>query len=305
MDNLADFPLPVWSVDFSTDIPPLEDVPAVADWLSTRTRSLNIKKGDRDKVDTTTNKYDAQSQTASAAKKQMPSSSKKKCEKDTFGGLPKGFLNSKKQTRTNTGIKCLNAQTPCAKKSPLLIAEVQEALKDDQPPSSNAWMTDNLLSWIEKNPCLAKKMKDPRISNAMTMFQTNPKQAMAKYANDKEMQNFFQQFSAVLGDHFQSLAREQDLQNNSTLRYKGADNVCGIVPHDPMRPSAEEEEQMKRILAMEDVAEILRDPRIGKLFEIIRASGSQDFRRVLQASPPDIQKKLHRLIEVGLFNVSS
>lgn len=63
------------------------------------------------------------------------------------------------------------------------------------------WMTDDLLSQIEKNETLVKKLQDPRFMEAVNLFQTNPTAAMERYKNDKETQDAFMQFCGLMGKH--------------------------------------------------------------------------------------------------------
>lgn len=50
--------------------------------------------------------------------------------------------------------------------------------------SSTGWVTDSLLSKIEKDPTLSKAFQDPAMAQALAQFQTNPQLALAA-ANDK------------------------------------------------------------------------------------------------------------------------
>ena len=41
---------------------------------------------------------------------------------------------------------------------------------------------------------------------ALTLFQTNPKEAMLKYGNNKEIMDGLQEFTKIMGSQFQNLA---------------------------------------------------------------------------------------------------
>ena len=44
---------------------------------------------------------------------------------------------------------------------------------------------------------------------AIDMFKTNPKEAMAKYGNNKEFMEGFMEFSKMMGMQFQNLADQE------------------------------------------------------------------------------------------------
>ena len=71
------------------------------------------------------------------------------------------------------------------------------------------WITEDLLSKVEKNPKLLKQLEDERFSQALTAFQANPQQAMLAVQNDPEVKEFIQEFCGLLGDHFASLGEEE------------------------------------------------------------------------------------------------
>ena len=61
------------------------------------------------------------------------------------------------------------------------------------------WITDDLLSKIEKNEGFAKKLTNPKFMQAISEFQTNPQAAIRKYQDNAEMQTFLKDFCALLG----------------------------------------------------------------------------------------------------------
>lgn len=48
-------------------------------------------------------------------------------------------------------------------------------------------MTNNFLSNVEKNDKIQKLFTNPEYMKAISEFQTNPKEAMMKYGNNKEV----------------------------------------------------------------------------------------------------------------------
>ena len=61
------------------------------------------------------------------------------------------------------------------------------------------WLTEDLLSNIQKNETLANRLSDPSFTRAISEFQTNPQAAMLKYQNNPEMQQFLKDFCGILG----------------------------------------------------------------------------------------------------------
>lgn len=54
------------------------------------------------------------------------------------------------------------------------------------------WMTDNFLEKVTGNSKISKLFTNPEYMKAIDMFKTNPKEAMAKYGNNKEFMEAFQ-----------------------------------------------------------------------------------------------------------------
>ena len=71
------------------------------------------------------------------------------------------------------------------------------------------WITEDLLSKIEKNPQLMKQLEDPRFSQALSAFQANPQKALLAVQNDSEVKEFIQEFCGLLGEHFTTLGEEE------------------------------------------------------------------------------------------------
>ena len=52
---------------------------------------------------------------------------------------------------------------------------------------------------MSKNETLIKKLGDPRFMHAMQEFQTNPAEAMQKYKDNMEVQQFLHEFCGIMG----------------------------------------------------------------------------------------------------------
>ena len=63
------------------------------------------------------------------------------------------------------------------------------------------WVTDDLLTQIQQNETLSKRMTDPTFVQAIGEFQKDPKAASEKYQNNPEMQKFFTDFCNIMGNN--------------------------------------------------------------------------------------------------------
>ncbi|GFO03477.1 hypothetical protein PoB_002998200 [Plakobranchus ocellatus] len=101
--------------------------------------------------------------------------------------------------------------------SELTFDEVQQAMSEAKGLLENQdWITDDLLTKIEKNETLRKRFADPRFMQALEEFQKDPTAAMAKYKGNQEVETFLQQFCGLLGDHFTSLGDSSSQQNSNS-----------------------------------------------------------------------------------------
>lgn len=52
------------------------------------------------------------------------------------------------------------------------------------------WVSDDLLSKIEKDPVLSKAFQDPAMTQALAQFQADPKHALAATKDNPEVGSF-------------------------------------------------------------------------------------------------------------------
>ena len=69
------------------------------------------------------------------------------------------------------------------------------------------WLNQELLMKIAQNPNLMRCFMDPRFSTVIQELQTNPQECLKKYGNNPEFSTFIKEFSALMGDHFNNLAK--------------------------------------------------------------------------------------------------
>ncbi|GFS12366.1 phosphatidylinositol 3-kinase vps34 [Elysia marginata] len=144
-----------------------------------------------------------------------------------FGGMKKGFLfgspgaSNKKASASSTKPSSAKASAENSKKSTenipyitpkgqtkseLAFDEVQQAMSEAKGLLENQdWITNDLLTKIEKNDTLRNKFADVKFMQALEEFQKDPEGAMQKYKGNQEVEKFLQEFCGLLGDHFTSL----------------------------------------------------------------------------------------------------
>ncbi len=73
-------------------------------------------------------------------------------------------------------------------------------------------MTNNFLEQVTKNQKVSKLFSNPEYMKAIDLFKTNPKEAMAKYGQNKQFMEGFQEFCKLMGTQFQGLSQQQKQQ---------------------------------------------------------------------------------------------
>ncbi|XP_045195278.2 uncharacterized protein LOC123550878 [Mercenaria mercenaria] len=255
----------------------------------------------------------------------------------TFGGMKKGFLfggapksksvqenksivanksqgseNVSKQSKTG-GNKTLEdipfvRKNEGVKSEEFRFSEVQEAMEktNSKLMENKDWVTDDLLSKLEKNEKLAKRLQDPKFIQAIGDFQKNPTEALQKYGNNAEVQEFFKDFCGLMGDHFSKLDDQQGRAGQSSLPSQpkvvtgGGADLQVRSSTNPHQPTAADEAKMQEILSDPEIRDILVDPNIQDLFEHLRKDPEKG-QRLLQTATGDLRQKIHRLVQAGLL----
>ena len=78
------------------------------------------------------------------------------------------------------------------------------------PPHFSDWATESLLEKIERYPLLSRALTDPHLSELLSQFQSNLKEALQVAAGNPEMQHFLREFCNLMGDHFTELADREE-----------------------------------------------------------------------------------------------
>ena len=123
------------------------------------------------------------------------------------------------------------------------------------------WLNQELLMKIAQNPKLMRCFMDPRFSTVIQELQTNPQECLKKYGNNPEFSNFIKDFSALMGDHFNNLAKNP-MQGNPNY---STPEVQEIVNDSKIKPILERLQKEGKI----DMNEIMRDPYVASKFKIL------------------------------------
>ena len=123
------------------------------------------------------------------------------------------------------------------------------------------WLNQELLMKIAQNPNLMRCFMDPRFSTVIQELQTNPQECLKKYGNNPEFSNFIKEFSALMGDHFNNLAKNP-LQGNPNYTNP---EVQEIINDPKIKPILERLQKEGKI----DMNEIMRDPYVSAKFKVL------------------------------------
>ena len=123
------------------------------------------------------------------------------------------------------------------------------------------WLNQELLMKIAQNPNLMRCFMDPRFSTVIQELQTNPQECLKKYGNNPEFSTFIKEFSALMGDHFNNLAKNP-LQGNPNYNNP---EVQEIINDPKIKPILERLQKEGKI----DMNEIMRDPYVSSKFKVL------------------------------------
>jgi hypothetical protein len=168
--------------------------------------------------------------------------------KKEFGtGMKKGFFDNPAPKKKTGAAKKKSSATAAAaaaaiptirpasaaalkkeKEKALVLGEVQEAMKDAAAPMAKAlddqkaWMTPDLLKKFATNPKLAHGLIDPRFQAALQELQKDPKAAMMKFKEDKELTAFLTEFCQTMGEHFGHIGEQQEKEKKKKAEAEAA-----------------------------------------------------------------------------------
>ncbi|WAR08075.1 hypothetical protein MAR_018033 [Mya arenaria] len=147
------------------------------------------------------------------------------------------------------------------------LAESGDA--DDVPPLEDM---SELIQQVDALRELRQTQQDRKFVQAIGEFQRDPKTAMTKYGNNPEVQEFFQDFCGLMGDHFNKLGDKVPGGGTSgssipqktsapgpvqTRTQRGGADLAVHSSTDPHQPTAQDEAKMQDILADPEIRDIL------------------------------------------------
>ena len=139
--------------------------------------------------------------------------------------------------------------------------ESNPTLLNNLANNKQQWLNQELLMKIAQNPNLMRCFMDPRFSTVIQELQTNPQECLKKYGNNPEFSNFIKEFSALMGDHFNNLAKNP-LQGNPNYTNP---EVQEIMNDPKIKPILERLQKEGKI----DMNEIMRDPYVSAKFKVL------------------------------------
>ena len=215
-----------------------------------------------------------------------------------FGLFKRGFLKrhnfseednkTKKEPKKETKVNNTNNNNPPKKEEPVDLTHIKsnpgtttktqvlnnfnKDLKSNQDSSKpnllnnlannkQQWLNQELLMKIAQNPNLMRCFMDPRFSTVIQELQTNPQECLKKYGNNPEFSTFIKEFSALMGDHFNNLAKNP-LQGNPNYTNP---EVQEIINDPKIKPILERLQKEGKI----DMNEIMRDPYVSSKFKVL------------------------------------
>lgn len=140
-------------------------------------------------------------------------------------------------------------------------SKINSGMLNNLANNKQQWLNQELLMKIAQNPNLMRCFMDPRFSTVIQELQTNPQECLKKYGNNPEFSNFIKEFSALMGDHFNKLAKNPMAGNPNY----SSPEVQEIVNDPKIKPILERLQKEGRI----DMNEIQRDPYVASRFKIL------------------------------------
>jgi hypothetical protein len=228
----------------------------------------------------------------------------------------------------------------------LLLYLIYPALYRASPPlpcpvPCVEWMNDNLTARMQSNDVIRRGMMNPKCVAAMQLFQSDPKQAQARFAGDAEVEIFMREFSLVMSEHFMELGRQQDAQKQKqdqsqamtkaqtpliqpvSSSGRGKSNSTASASSSSMGPlheqalknshrvpgtmtqtpesKAAEDKKVEKILQSDELREMLLDTKLQAILQ--ECNDPVKFQRHMQ--DPVIAKKIKILFENGLVGTAN
>ena len=140
-------------------------------------------------------------------------------------------------------------------------SKINSGMLNNLANNKQQWLNQELLMKIAQNPNLMRCFMDPRFSTVIQELQANPQECLKKYGNNPEFSNFIKEFSALMGDHFNKLAKNPMAGNPNYTNPE----VQEIVNDPKIKPILERLQKEGRL----DMNEIQRDPYVASRVKVL------------------------------------
>ena len=140
-------------------------------------------------------------------------------------------------------------------------SKINSGMLNNLANNKQQWLNQELLMKIAQKPNLMRCFMDPRFSTVIQELQTNPQECLKKYGNNPEFSNFIKEFSSLMGEHFNNLAKNPMAGNPNY----NTPEVQEIINDPKIKHILERLQQEGRL----DINEIQRDPYIASRFKVL------------------------------------
>jgi len=243
-----------------------------------------------------------------------------------FGdGLKKGFFAaSVEKTKTPKSASSKTIPTVRARRDndgedvrARIRDEVAASLDDQRTPlertlGDGKWLTEDLISKIEKNEGLRRKLGDPKYAAALEALRSGDAETRRRAVEklDPDVAEFLTEMCGILGGHFEALgAREDEDARRRALEEKIGPLAAEVAmraeqhrtPPTTRETRHKEQSEVDAILSNEDLRSLLMDPETQRLVQ--RCGDPDEFRRAMR--DPAARARIARLREAGLVQVET
>ena len=142
---------------------------------------------------------------------------------------------------------------------------------------------------LMSRPDLAAGMQNPKIQDAIGLFQTNPAEAKRKYENDTEVSKFMTEFSKLMGTHFENIAADEAKHGKNKNPAQNPAAASSTTPHiQPASDSSTEIQAAPELNLSPELQADLQDPNVMQLIEAVEEQFHKENFRVItpRSTPP-------------------
>jgi hypothetical protein len=140
-------------------------------------------------------------------------------------------------------------------------SKINSGMLNNLANNKQQWLNQELLMKIAQKPNLMRCFMDPRFSTVIQELQANPQECLKKYGNNPEFSNFIKEFSSLMGEHFNKLAKNPMAGNPNY----NTPEVQEIINDPKIKPILGRLQKEGRL----DINEIQRDPYIASRFKVL------------------------------------